>query len=131
MPGHADGLVPQAAFQRREQFPRRGLGRHFPVIDHHPFASVPGTHDHEPAAADIAGFGERDGQRECHGHGRVDRVAAALQRGQADLGRWPGETETTMPRRALTASRAKAPCANVGKQQQRRQTGTTRQLAPA
>ena len=85
---HADGFVPQAAFQRREQFPSRGPGRHFPVIDHDPFASVPGTHDHEPAAADIAGFGERDGQRKRHRHGRVNRVAAALQRGQADLGCW-------------------------------------------
>jgi len=41
---------------------------------------------HESAAAQVAGFGQRDGQRQGGRHHRIDRVAALLENRHAHLG---------------------------------------------
>jgi hypothetical protein len=43
-------------------------------------------HDHEAAAAQIAGLRQRHREREADRHGSVDRVAAAFQDIDADRG---------------------------------------------
>ena len=44
-------------------------------------------HEHEAAAAEIAGAGQGDGEREAGRHGRIDRVAAALEDVEPDARR--------------------------------------------
>ena len=52
-----------------------------------------GMHDHEAAAADVAGGRMRDGEREGGGDGGVDGVAALLEDRQARLGAWLGDSD--------------------------------------
>ena len=43
------------------------------------------VHQHEPAAADIAGAGQGDSQRKADGDGGIDSIAAPFENVQADL----------------------------------------------
>ncbi len=63
-----------------------GGGRRFAVVERRHFAAGGAMHD-EAAAADIAGVRQHDFERERHGDGGVDRVAALLQDVDAGLGR--------------------------------------------
>ena len=65
----------------------RGGGRGgLAVLDDDAARPCGGCDEHEPAAADVAGRGIRDGQRERRGHRGIDGVAALLQDRQAGLG---------------------------------------------
>ena len=58
-------------------------------------AAVGEAHQHESAAADIAGGGMRHGEREAHRDRGVDGVAAGLEHCDADIGR-RGSCATTI-----------------------------------
>ena len=49
-------------------------------------AAVGETHQHEAAAAQVAGRGMRDGQRQTHGHRGIHGVSAGLERGHSGAG---------------------------------------------
>ncbi len=55
------------------------------VVDRHRLAGRR-MHDHEAAAAEIAGLRQRHGEREADRHGGVDRIAAGFEHVHADLG---------------------------------------------
>ncbi len=61
---------------------RRGLAE----VDGGVLARLAIVQDHEAAAADVAGVGQRDRQREAHGDRGVHGVAAAPQHVHADVG---------------------------------------------
>ncbi len=62
----------------------RGRGRGLAVVEELGLAADPGQQ--EAAAADVARLGQRDRQREAHGNGHVDRVAALGQHAAGDVG---------------------------------------------
>ena len=64
---------------------RRSSRRRFTKIDERA-AAVGETHQHEAAAAEIAGEGMRDGQRKADRHRRVHGVAAGFQHRDANVG---------------------------------------------
>ena len=64
---------------------RRRCG--FAVVDRYVLVAAGQVHHHEAAAADIAGLGQADRQREADRHRGIDRIAAALEHVEADPGR--------------------------------------------
>ena len=74
----------EIAFLVEEDIARR-IGRSgFAIIDGDVLRRMGEMHEHEAAAAEIAGAGKRHRQGEAGGDGRIDRIAAAAQNIDAD-----------------------------------------------
>ena len=73
----------------RKMSERAAAGRRLAIVDGDVLVAVGEMHHHEAAAADVAGLGQGHREREADRDGRVDRVAAAREHVEADLGRPP------------------------------------------
>jgi len=89
---HADGglreqrlLGDDAAVGVEEHVARGARRRGLAEVDGGVLAGLAIVQDHEAAAADVAGVGQRDRQRESHGDRGVHGVAAAPQHVHADV----------------------------------------------
>ena len=63
-----------------------GFGGRLLAIVEEVHLAIGAAKEQESAAAEIAGLGKNDRQRETHGHGGVHGIAALLQDGHASLG---------------------------------------------
>ena len=105
-----------AGTRRREEVAAGGAGRHLAEVERRGRCRLRVARDPEAAAADVAGFGPRDGQGEGDGDGGVGRVAAPFEDRDADprgvlLGR--GHRSAGAPRRGLGRPAAAAATADA------------------